>query len=192
MWFDVLVIYNRGLMDIQDIATDLVLKHEEKTFFTCEEVIVTDLRILVKPRKKYLLDNDVNNWNYLNTDECILPKSKNGGKVSRKELAHKLIGMALAMIGFQVIPFLLFNINVIDLFGVLANFVEAFYFLTTMLAFSGGIYFLIITYMYSDPHTSLLFSSLSSKRNLVAIFPGWDNDKAEKTISAIRRAQRKI
>ena len=106
-------------MDIQNSATDLVLKHEEKTFFTCEEVIVTDLRILVKPRKRYRISinglifsyskpievNNVNNWNYLNTDECILPKSKNGGKVSRKELAHKLTGMALAMIGFQVIPF---------------------------------------------------------------------------------------
>ena len=179
-------------MNSQDIATDLLLKDEEKIIFTCEEVIVTDLRILVKPRKRALLDNNVNNWDYLNTDECILPKSRNGGKVSKKELAHKLTGIGLAMIGVQVVPFFLFNINVINLFGVFANFLEAFYFLTTMFAISGGIYFLIITYMYSDPHTSLLFSNLSSKRNMVAIFPGWNNDQAEKVISAIRRVQRRI
>lgn len=179
-------------MNSQNIATDLILKDEEKIVFTCEEVVVTDLRILVKPRKKDLLDNDVNTWNYLNTDECVLPKSKNGGKVSRKEIGHKLTGISLAMIGFQVIPFFLFNINVIDLFGVLANFVEAFYFLIAMFTLTAGVYFLIITYMYSDPHTSLLFSNLSSKRHLVAIFPGWNNDQAEKVISAIRRVQRKI
>ena len=179
-------------MNSQNIATALVLKDGEKIIFTCDEVIVTNLRILIKPRGKDLVDNDINNWNYLNTDECILPKSQNGGKVSKKDLALKMTGTGLAMIGLQLVPFILFNINVIDLFGVLANYLEAFYFLTTMLAISGGIYFLIITYMYSDPHTSLLFSNLSSKRNRVAIFPGWNNNQAEKVISAIRRVQRRI
>jgi len=179
-------------MNNQNIATDLVLKPKENIIFSCSEVAVTNFRILVRPPRS-ITDLDINNWNFINTEECKLPSAKNGGKESKKEAGHKLTGIGFAMLFFQIVPFFLFDINIINLFGAFSGFIESFYFLTTMIAITAGAYFLIITYLYTNPHTSLLFSSfLKGNKPLLAIFPGWDNSEAEKVISAIRRVQRKI
>ena len=180
-------------MSSKNITTNLILKPEEKTIFACSEVVVTDLRVLIKPRLKKITDIDVNDWDNINTDDCALPKSKNGGKETRKETAHRFTGIGIVMLFIQLVPYFLFGVNIIDLFGPLSGFLEAFYFLITMLILTAGVYFLIISYIYSSPHTSLLFVSISDgRKKWVSIFPGWNNDDAQKVINAINRVHRRL
>jgi len=182
-------------MSIKNIETNLKLENEEKIIFSSTEVVVTDLRVLVKPRIKKNFDTsiDVNGWNYINTNDCALPKPKNSGKETRKETAHKFTGIGFVLLFIQVLPYLLFNLNIIDLFGPLSGFLEAIYFLVTMMLLTAGLYFLIISYIYSRPHTALLFVSIKErKKKLVAIFPGWDSVEAQQVVSAINRVHRRI
>ena len=117
----------------------------------------------------------------------------NYGKETRKETAHKFTGIGFVLLFIQVLPYLLFNLNIIDLFGPLSGFLEAIYFLVTMMLLTAGLYFLIISYIYSRPHTALLFVSIKErKKKLVAIFPGWDSVEAQQVVSAINRVHRRI
>ena len=114
-------------------------------------------------------------------------------KETRKETAHKFTGIGFVLLFIQVLPYLLFNLNIIDLFGPLSGFLEAIYFLVTMMLLTAGLYFLIISYIYSRPHTALLFVSIKErKKKLVAIFPGWDSVEAQQVVSAINRVHRRI
>ena len=71
----------------------------------------------------------------------------------------------------------------------MGRFFEVIYFLVSMFCLTVGVYFAAGSYLTRGPHTTALFV-LPGGKDLIALFPGWDSEEAEKMgriYSRIRR-----
>ena len=94
-------------------------------------------------------------WLESDISATLPPTSKNGGKTSRKSVGIKLLAFGIVLVVLQVIPYTLFEINIIQNLGTL---VESVYFLSSMLGVTIGLYLYVGSFINLDPHTSLLLS----------------------------------
>ena len=143
---------------------------------------VTTIRVLaLNPKTKQ--------WDSAALDDCIYPQIKNGGKLDRRPLGSKLLLIGLIMVSLQLLPYFLLNFNPLKPLG---GFVEALYFMASMISLSVGAYFLIGSWLNARPHTTVLFTLMPDQKHLIAVFPEWDSKDAEIFANHFRRAKRNL
>ena len=144
--------------------------------------IITSNRVLaLNPKSK--------EWESANLEDSISPQIKNGGKLDRRPLGSKLLVVGLILVVLQLVPYLMFNFNPLRPLG---NIVESIYFMASMICVSVGTYFLIGSWLNARPHTTVLFTVTSNQKNIIAVFPGWDSEEAERFATQFRRTKRGI
>jgi hypothetical protein len=173
-------------------VTDIDLMKDEQIVFSSGGVLLTNRRVFVENRRakrKKRLSEENPLWLESEISVTMPPTMKNGGKTSRKASGLKLLTFGLLLVVLQVVPYLLFEINIIQALGVI---VESVYFLCSMLGVTIGSYFYVGSFVNLKPHTSVLFSIPNEGRSLVAIFSGWDSPEAEKLGREFRRIRRTL
>ena len=182
-------IKGKGLPDLYDEIElregEQVVLEGTNAFLTNERVFVENRRLKRKGKKDHLESF----WLESEISATLPPTSKNGGKTSRKSVGTKLLLFGVVLVVLQVVPYMLFEINIIQNLGTL---IESVYFLSSMLGVTIGLYFYVGSFINLDPHTSLLFSIPTEDRDLIVIFDGWDSPEAEKLGREFRRIRRSI
>ena len=177
---------------LPDVPVEIELRENELIVFEAKNVFLTNERVFVENRRikrKNKRNDSEAFWLEAEISATLPPTSKNGGKTSRKSPGIKLLVFGIILVVLQVVPYMLFEINIIQNLGTL---VESVYFLSSMLGVTIGLYFYVGSYINLDPHTSVLFSIPTEDRNLVAVFDGWDSSEAEKLGREFRRVRRSI
>ena len=128
-------------------------------------------------------------WQEAPIDESLPPQLKNGGKQSKKEFGTRLTVIGLGLVLLQILPFYIIDQNLV---GLLGRFFEVIYFLVSMFCLTVGIYFALGSYLTRAPHTSALFVLPGGKKDLIALFPGWDSEEAERMARVYRRIRRTL
>ena len=166
----------------KNIPVDPHIGDLEEVSYQSPQAIVTSTRILaLNPKSK--------GWESANLEDCVSPQIKNGGKLDRRTLGSKLLGAGLIMVILQLVPYLLFEFNPLKPLGTI---VESLYFMTSMIGVSVGTYFLIGSWLNARPHTTVLFTVTTNAKNIIAVFPGWDSEEAERFATQFRRSRRGI
>ena len=177
---------------VSGFSGGIELREEEYVVFETKTALLTNERLFVENRRlkrKSKKNESESLWLESEISATLAPTSKNGGKTSRKSVGIKLLVFGIILVVLQVIPYTLFEINIIQNLGTL---VESVYFLSSMLGVTIGLYLYVGSFINLDPHTSLLFSIPTEDRDLVAIFDGWDSSDAEKLGREFRKIRRSI
>ena len=163
----------------------------EEIQFASENAVLTNIRIFVPDRRsrKAHLTSGVIEWLEAPISESMAPRLKNGGKSSKRTLGVRCSLAGIALLLFQIVPYSLLDWNIIRALG---TTFESIYFLVSMLALTAGLYFLLGSYINPMPHTSVLFTIPGGQRDLVAVFPGWDNEDASELGRIFRRTKRTV
>ena len=178
--------------NVSGFAGGIELREDEYVVFETKTALLTNERLFVENRRlkrKSKKNESESFWLESDISATLPPTSKNGGKTSRKSVGIKLLAFGIVLVVLQVIPYTLFEINIIQNLGTL---VESVYFLSSMLGVTIGLYLYVGSFINLDPHTSLLFSIPTEDRDLVAIFDGWDSSDAEKLGREFRKIRRSI
>lgn len=170
---------------------NIALDSDEEIQFASENAVLTNRRVFVPDRRsrKAHLTSGLIEWLEVPISESMSPKLKNGGKSSKKALGVRCSLSGIALLLIQIVPFSLFDWNVIRELG---TTFESIYFLVSMLALTAGLYFLLGSYINPRPHTSVLFTIPGGQRDLVTTFPGWDNAEASELGRIFRRMKRTV
>ena len=110
-------------------------------------------------------------------------------KQSKKEFGTRLTVIGLGLVLLQILPFYIIDQNLV---GLLGRFFEVIYFLVSMFCLTVGLYFALGSYLTRAPHTSALFVLPGGKKDLIALFPGWDSEEAERMARGYRRIRRTL
>ena len=116
------------------MTNNVKLNQNEQFYFESEQVLVTNLRVFTIQKKSFE-GEDV--WDEIPISDTTQPEPKNAGKISRKPLGINLSLIGLVLMGLQIIPYMLFQVN---LLGILGGFFEGLYFLISMSSFTVGVY----------------------------------------------------
>ena len=168
------------------MANNVKLNPNEEFYFESEQVLVTNLRVFAIQRKS--LEGE-NLWNEIPISDTSQPEPKNSGKVSRKQLGINLSLIGLILMGLQLIPYMLLQVN---LLGILGGFFEGLYFLVSMGSLTAGVYLLLNAFLTPNPHTAVLIPIIGQSKDYVVSFPGWDNPKVNELIRQYNRAKRSL
>ena len=168
-------------MNDQNIKHPQLDSLEEISYESPYGIITSDRVLALNPKSK--------EWESANLEDSISPQIKNGGKLDRRPLGSKLLVVGLILVVLQLVPYLLFNFNPLRPLG---NIVESIYFMASMICVSVGTYFLIGSWLNARPHTTVLFTVTSNQKNIIAVFPGWDSEEAERFATQFRRTKRGI
>ena len=168
-------------MNDQNIKRPQLDSLEEISYESPYAIITSDRVLALNPKSK--------EWESANLEDSISPQIKNGGKLDRRPLGSKLLVVGLILVVLQLVPYLLFNFNPLRPLG---NIVESIYFMASMICVSVGTYFLIGSWLNARPHTTVLFTVTSNQKNIIAVFPGWDSEEAERFATQFRRTKRGI
>ena len=171
-------------MKLENLGNDIQLLPTEEIVGEWDTILLTNMRLAVSKKP----GRPDSGWEQALLEECLDPELKNAGKLSRKWLGHRLLTIGLGLIGFQMLPFLLFGFNVMK--G-LPGLIESVYFLISMLTATAGVYLTLGSYLNRPPHTSVLVEVPGAK-DLLAIFPGWDSKDARDMVSQYRRLKRSL
>ena len=178
--------------NVSVFSDGIELREDEHVVFETKTALLTNERLFVENRRlkrKNKKSESESLWLESEISATLAPTSKNGGKTSRKSVGIKLLVFGIILVVLQVVPYTLFEINIIQNLGTL---VESVYFLSSMLGVTIGLYLYVGSFINLDPHTSLLFSIPTEDRDLVAIFDGWDSSDAEKLGREFRKIRRSI
>ena len=168
-------------MNDQNIKHPQLDSLEEISYESPYGIITSDRVLALNPKSK--------EWESANLEDSISPQIKNGGKLDRRPLGSKLLVVGLILVVLQLVPYLMFNFNPLRPLG---NIVESIYFMASMICVSVGTYFLIGSWLNARPHTTVLFTVTSNQKNIIAVFPGWDSEEAERFATQFRRTKRGI
>ena len=171
-------------MELEASTKPIDLLSGEELIEEWDTVVLTSQRLFVSTKPGRISDQ----WDEARLDECLEPQLKNAGKTGRKWLGYRFLIIGLAMIGLQLIPYLFFGTNILNVLG---DLIESLYFLLSMLAATAGIYLTLGSYLNRPPHTSVLITVPGSK-DILAIFQGWDSEDAREFVTKYRRAKRGI
>ena len=169
--------------------SDISMAEGEDILFSADGVLLTNQRVIVAELRSRRQLGNKTSWIDAPITESMPPVSKNGGKSSRKNMGFKLTVIGGGLILLQLLPFTLFGTNI---FQVMGDIIESIYFLVSMLSLTVGIYFTLGSYINPKPHTTVLFTFPGRGRDLVAMFPGWDNADAEELGKVFRRIRRTV
>ena len=166
-------------MNDQNIKHPQLDSLEEISYESPYGIITSDRVLALNPKSK--------EWESANLEDSISPQIKNGGKLDRRPLGSKLLVVGLILVVLQLVPYLLFNFNPLRPLG---NIVESIYFMASMICVSVGTYFLIGSWLNARPHNTVLFTVTINQKNIIAVFPGWDSEEAERFATQFRRTKR--
>jgi len=176
---------NINLSESVDAQT-LKLRQDEELLYSSDFGILTNRRILVPDIGNKRASQRLSDWQEAPIDESLPPQVKNGGKQIKREFGTRLTLIGAGLVLIQILPFYVIDQNLI---GILGRFFEVIYFLVSMFCLTVGVYFAAGSYLTRGPHTTALFVFPGGK-DLIALFPGWDSEEAEKMARMYRRIRR--
>jgi|TARA_B100000586_G_scaffold263857_1_gene233613 hypothetical protein len=175
--------------DLSGYGNDISMTEGEDIMFSADNVLLTNQRVIVAEYRNRRQSGNKTSWIDGPIAESMPPVLKNGGKTGRKDLGFKLTLFGGILISLNLVPFTLFGTNIFQAMG---DIIESIYFLVSMLSLTVGIYFTLGSYVNPKPHTTALFTFPGGGRDLVAVFPGWDNSDAEEMGKVFRRIRRTV
>ena len=171
------------------VSQGLELRSDEDLLYSSDFTVLTNHRILVPNIGNRRFSVGLSDWQEAPIDESLPPQLKNGGKQSKKQFGTRLTVIGLALVLLQILPFYLIDQNLV---GLLGRFFEVIYFLVSMFCLTVGVYFALGSYLTRPPHTTALFVMPGGEKDLIAFFPGWDSEEAEKMARVYRRIRRTL
>ena len=174
---------------LSNYGYDISMAEGEDIMFSADSALLTNQRVIVAELRGRTQLGNKTSWVDAPIAESMPPVLKNGGKTSRKNQGFKLTVIGGILISLQLVPFTLFGTNIFQAMG---DIIESIYFLVSMLSLTLGIYFTLGSYINPKPHTTVLFTFPGRDRDLVAVFPGWDNSDAEELGKVFRRIRRTV
>ncbi len=168
------------------MTNNVKLNEKEEFYFESEQILVTNLRVFAIQKKAFEGDSV---WDEISISDTSQPEPKNAGKISRKSLGINLSLVGFGLMGFQIIPYMIFQINLLSFLG---GFFEGLYFLVSMGSLVTGVYLLLNAFLTPNPHTAVLIPIIGQSKDFVVSFPGWDNPKVQELIRQYNRAKRSI
>ena len=182
------IMSNMNLSQSADSGT-LDLSQGEELLYSSDFAVVTNLRILVPNLGNKRAQQLFSDWQEARIDESMPPQLKNGGKQGKREFGARLTLIGIGLVLLQILPFYVIDQNLV---GMLGRFFEVIYFLVSMFCLTVGVYFAVGSYLTRGPHTTALFVLPGGKKDLIALFPGWDSEEAEKMARIYRRTRRTL
>ena len=178
---------NINLLESVDAQT-LKLREDEELLYSSDFAVLTNRRILVPDIGNKRTSRLLSDWQEAPIDESMPPQLKNGGKLGKREFGTRLTLIGAGLVLIQILPFYVIDQNLV---GILGRFFEVIYFLVSMFCLTVGVYFAAGSYLTRGPHTTALFV-LPGGKDLIALFPGWDSEEAEKMARVYRRIRRTL
>ena len=178
---------NINLSESVDTQT-LKLMQDEELLYSSDFAVLTNRRILVPDIGNKRTSRLLSDWQEAPIDESMPPQLKNGGKLGKREFGTRLTLIGAGLVLIQILPFYVIDQNLV---GILGRFFEVIYFLVSMFCLTVGVYFAAGSYLTRGPHTTALFV-LPGGKDLIALFPGWDSEEAEKMARFYRRIRRTL
>ena len=178
---------NINLSESVDTQT-LKLRVDEELLYSSDFAVLTNRRILVPDIGNKRASQLLSDWQEAPIDESMPPQLKNGGKQGKREFGTRLTLIGAGLVLIQILPFYVIDQNLV---GILGRFFEVIYFLVSMFCLTVGVYFAAGSYLTRGPHTTALFV-LPGGKDLIALFPGWDSEEAEKMARVYRRIRRTL
>ena len=178
---------NINLLESVDAQT-LKLREDEELLYSSDFAMLTNRRILVPNIGNKRAPQFLSDWQEAPIAESMPPQLKNGGKQGKREFGTRLTLIGAGLVLIQILPFYVIDQNLV---GILGRFFEVIYFLVSMFCLTVGVYFAAGSYLTRGPHTTALFV-LPGGKDLIALFPGWDSEEAEKMARIYRRIRRTL
>ena len=169
-------------------AQTLKLRQDEELLYSSDFAMLTNRRILVPNIGNKRAPQLLSDWQEAPIAESMPPQLKNGGKQVKREFGTRLTLIGAGLVLIQILPFYVIDQNLV---GILGRFFEVIYFLVSMFCLTVGVYFAAGSYLTRGPHTTALFV-LPGGKDLIALFPGWDSEEAEKMGRIYRRLRRTL